>query len=83
MRTGILKERQRVLTWKRYDGIPGNDRSFYADAGSRVYWNGTSSNEGYEHGYGGRRLLWVEVWSEELQAWMQKGLEGSEVEWDD
>lgn len=83
MRTGTLKDRQRVLTWKRYDDIPGNDRSFYADAGSPVCWNGTSSNGGYEDGYGGRRLLWVEVWSEELQAWMQKGLEESEVDWDD
>lgn len=83
MRTGTLKHRQLVLVWKRYDNIPGNDRYFYSPAGSPVRWDGLGSNEGYEDSYGGRSLLWTEVWSDELDGWMGKGLEDGEVEWDD
>ena len=85
-RTGRLKARTLVMTWKMYDDIPGNDRHFYAKAGSLVRWDGFSSNAGYEDCYGGRRLLWAEVGLDgydEVSGWMSKGLEEDEVEWDD
>ncbi len=83
MRTGTLKEPQLVLVWKYYDNVPSNDKYFYSPAGSRVRWDGTRSNAGHESSYGGRSLLWAEVWNEELNNWMGKGLETEEVEWDD
>ena len=81
-RTGRLKVRTLVMTWKMYDNIPGNDRHFYAEAGSLVRWNG-ETNAGYEDCYRGRTLLWTAVWNEELAGWMGKGLSEEEVEWDD
>lgn len=82
-RTGRLKARTLVMTWKMYDNIPGNDRHFYSEAGSPVRWDGVSSNAGYEDFYGGRRLLWTDVWNEELAGWMGRGLAEDKVEWDD
>ena len=85
-RTGRLKVRTSVLTWKMYDNIPGNNRHFYAEAGSPVRWDGVSSNAGYEDSYGGHRRLWTEVWLDgydEVSGWMSRGLSEDEVEWDD
>ena len=81
-RTGRLKARTLVMTWKMYDNIPGNDRHFYSEAEAPVRWNG-KTNAGHEDCYGGRRLLWTDVWNEELAGWMGKGLSEEEVEWDD
>ena len=81
-RTGRLKARTLVMTWKMYDNIPGNDMHFYSDAGSPVWWNG-ETNAGDEDCYGGRTLLWTGVWNEELAGWMSKGLSEDEVEWGD
>ena len=81
-RTGRLKARTLVMTWKMYDNIPGNDRQFYSEAESPVRWNG-ETNAGHEDFYGGRTLLWTNVWNEELAGWMGKGLSADEVEWDD
>jgi len=82
-RFGRLKRRTHVFTWKWVDNIPGNDRHYYSDAGSTVWWDGEHTNEGHEDSYGGRRLLWTEVWNDELGRYASKGLEESEVEWDD
>ena len=85
-RTGRLKARTLVFTWKMYDNIPGNDRHFYAEAGSLVRWDGVSSNAGYEDFYDGHWLLWTEVWLDgydEVSGWMHRGLAEEEVEWDD
>ena len=82
-RTGRLKAHTLVMTWKQYDGIPGNDKHFYAEAGAPVKWDGHGSNAGVEDAYGGRTLLWTYVYSAEFGEWCSKGLEESEVEWDD
>ena len=85
-RTGRLKRRALVLTWKNYGNTPGSDRHFSAEVGSPVRWDGVSSNAGHEDHYGGRRLLWTEVWLEgydEVSGWMSRGLSEDEVEWDD
>lgn len=81
-RTGRLKAHTLVMTWKQYDGIPGNDKHFYAEAGAPVRWSGRT-NAGHQGAYGSRDLLWTEVYSEEFGEWCSKGLEESEVEWDD
>ena len=81
-RTGRLKARTLGMTWKMYDNIPGNDRHFYSEAEAPVRWNG-KTNAGHEDCYGGCRLLWTDVWNEELAGWMGKGLSEGEVERDD
>ena len=77
MRTGKLKERKIKLVHKHPDGWRSPDKYYYAEAGEEVYWEG-GSNEGYEHCYGNRRVLWCTLWSGE-----PIGLEESEVDWDD
>ena len=84
-RQGRLKSREIVLKWTWHWDAAGDNRYFYAEAGSPVRWDGVSSNAGYEDFYGGRRLLWTEVWLDgydEVSGWMSKGLEEDEVEWD-
>lgn len=75
MRTGKLKERTVKVIIKNPNG-PGTDEYLYAEAGEEVYWDG-GTNEGYEHCYGDRRVLWCT-----LETGEQLGLEESEVEWD-
>lgn len=76
MKTGKLKERTVKLIIKNPNG-PGTDEYLHAEAGEEVYWDG-GTNEGYEHCYGDRRVLWCTLWSGE-----SIGLEESEVEWDE
>ena len=76
MKTGKLKERKVKLIIKNPQG-PNTDEFLYAEAGEEVYWEG-GTNEGFEHYYGDRRILWCTLWSGE-----SIGLEESEVEWYD
>lgn len=82
-RFGKLRERTCVLTWKRYDDIPGNDKHYYSEPGSVVWWDGVRTNEGSEEFYGARRLIWAEVWNDELGRYCSRGLEEDEVDWGD
>ena len=87
-RTGRLKRRTLVLTWKNYGNTRGSDRHFYAEAGAPVRWDGEKTNAGYEEGYGGTKLLWAQVWRNDedgdgVSGWLGRGLAESDVEWDD
>lgn len=80
-RTGRTVKRTHILTWKYYDNNPDDTRHFYAEPGAAVEWDGRKT-EG-PSGYGPNTLLWVNVWSDELNGWFSKGLTEEEVEWDE
>ena len=61
MRTGTLLREVCYLTWKHPDGYGSPDRHYYAPAGSRVEWDETKTNEGFEDCYGDRKLHWATI----------------------
>lgn len=71
--TGVLLDRTLVFVEKDRAGA---DLLTYAQRGSRVYWDGVSTNEGYEEHYGGKLLRWVKVGGYSV------GLTDDEVLWD-
>lgn len=76
MKTGKLKDRKIKLVWKHPDGYPSPTRYYYAEAGETVYWDGES--KGNPKFYGGREILWCNLWSGE-----HLGLTKEEVEWEE